>query len=227
VISADGRYIAFVSTSWNLLGEEPPARFEAHVYLYDRVSGKNELVSHASSSPRQPERFFSFSPSISADGRFVAFLSASTDLVAGQRDTNDTWDVFLYDRISKQNVLVSHASSSPTAATVSGSGSRRPVISADGSTVLFDSEATNLVPGQRSTAGRSNVFLFHRPTGKTSLPRVRSRRHPGQPGRRLSLGRPRLGEPQDQRGRPVRRLRGPAQLPVPSEEGYFIQSVFL
>jgi Tol biopolymer transport system component len=167
VISADGRYVAFVSIAWNLL--EEPIPIDLNIFLYDRVSGKNELVSHASSSTRHPARGFSRFASISADGRFVAFLSFAIDLVPGQRDTNDTWDVFLYDRISKQNVLVSHASSSPTATTVSGSGSRRPVISADGSTVLFDSEATNLVPGQRSTAGRSNVFLFHRPTGKTSL----------------------------------------------------------
>ena len=80
--------------------------------------------------------------SISADGRFVAFESAATDLVAS--DTNGLTDVFVHDRMTGQTTRVSVDSASAQAM---GGNSAAPAISADGRFVAFDSLATNLVAG--------------------------------------------------------------------------------
>jgi Tol biopolymer transport system component len=168
VISADGRFIAFHSSAADLVAE-PPGRHFGDVFLYDRISGRNERVSR--SLRRTPPEVInlSFLPAISADGRFVVFLSSSNDLVPGQAGPNGgASHVFLYDRISKKTALISHARSSAT--TVSnGNSSQRPAISADGSTVVFESSGSDLIPGQQGSSGQSNTFLFHRPTGRTSL----------------------------------------------------------
>jgi uncharacterized repeat protein (TIGR01451 family) len=82
----------------------------------------------------------SYEASISADGRYVAFQSAASNLVAN--DTNSLWDVFVRDRQTNTTTRVS-VHSAGTQAT--GGPSRFPSISADGRYVAFQSEATNLV----------------------------------------------------------------------------------
>src|SRR5262249_60708824 len=83
-----------------------------------------------------------YSASVSDDGRYVAYVSEATNLAAGLADTNNTTDVFLYDRVVGTTTLVSHAAASPTA---SGNGpSDGPVLSADGRYVTFRSLATTL-----------------------------------------------------------------------------------
>jgi Tol biopolymer transport system component len=166
-ISADGRFIAFYSEARNLV--QKPGQHLRDVFLYDRSAGTTELVSRGIAPSPQAGGTTSFLPAINANGRFVVFLSYAQDLVPGQRDP---WaaapDVFLYDRVAKKTTLVSHAASSPTLAS-NGSSSRRPAISADGSTVVFDSSGGDLVPGQRNPGAGQHVFLYHRPTGTTSL----------------------------------------------------------
>lgn len=166
-ISADGRFIAFYSEARNLV--QRPGRHSGDIFLYDRSAGTAELVSRAAGPAPQAGVTTSFLPAINANGRFVAFLSFAEDLVPGQ---NDPWvdapDVFLYDRVAKKTALVSHAASSPTTAS-NGSSSRRPAISADGSTVVFDSSSGDLVRNQRNPGGGYHLFLYHRPTGTASL----------------------------------------------------------
>lgn len=187
-ISRDGRYVAFTSLAGDLVDGQTEDDSSHDVFLYDRVTRTTELVSHhttISGDSWQPVisgdgRYVAFtnsgnlflydrssrknvlirrghSPAISADGRFVAFLSTAE----GPR-----WEVLLYDRTSRKITLISRTtvSSNPN-----GPHSRRPVISADGSSVVFDSSAANVVPNQTGPAGRANLFLFHRPTGRTSL----------------------------------------------------------
>ena len=80
-------------------------------------------------------------PSISADGRYIAFQSDASNLVGG--DTNSTWDVFVHDRQSGTTERVSLA----TGGTQGNGGSNSSSISADGRFVTFWSSATNLVSG--------------------------------------------------------------------------------
>jgi len=100
------------------------------------------------------------SPSISADGRYVAFQSSATNLVAG--DSNGTADVFVHDRSTGQTTRVS----------VAGDGSQgnnvsyNPRLSGDGRFVAFRSDATNLVAGD--TNGVRDVFVHDCVTGATT-----------------------------------------------------------
>ena len=125
------------------------------------------LVSHAASGAATTGNGFSVPTSISADGAFVAFHSAATNLVAGQSDANATIDAFLYDRSSGAVTLVSHTPGAP--ATTGNGASSEPIISADGAQVAFQSNATNLVPAQVDTNTAADAFLYGRTTGTVTL----------------------------------------------------------
>jgi Tol biopolymer transport system component len=101
----------------------------------------------------------SWAPAISADGRFVAFVSASDTLVPG--DTNDTADIFVRDSRTGTTTRVNLSSSGEQA----GDYSTQPVISADGRYVAFGSIATNLAPGV--TGGDWEIYLRDRWAGTT------------------------------------------------------------
>ena len=101
----------------------------------------------------------SSSPAISADGRFVAFVSFATNLVPG--DSNGRGDVFVRDRLTQTTERVSVDS----AGTEGNSGSDGPSISANGRFVVFWSDATNLVRGD--TNGVADVFVRDRLTRTT------------------------------------------------------------
>jgi Tol biopolymer transport system component len=97
-------------------------------------------------------------PSISADGRYVAFHSTATNLVSG--DTNALPDIFVRDRQTGTTYLLSRDSAG-------GEGSAEPAISGDGRYVTFNSDATNLVSGD--TNGAYDIFVRDRQTGTTTL----------------------------------------------------------
>ena len=101
----------------------------------------------------------SFVPSLSATGRWVAFASGATNLVAG--DTNAATDIFVHDLKTGQTVRVAVDS----AGGQSNDSSFVPAISANGRVVAFDSLATNLVAGD--TNGNRDVFVYDRTTGQT------------------------------------------------------------
>lgn len=127
-------------------------------------SGTTTRVSVASDGT-QGERS-SIYPSISADGRFVAFESSAANLVAG--DTNNRGDVFVHDRSTGVTSRVSIASDGSQA----DNSSYEASISADGRFVAFWSHGTNLVPGD--TNGQHDVFVHDRSTGVTSRVSVAS-----------------------------------------------------
>jgi len=165
--SADGRYIAFGSDASDLLPGLP--HNIGNVFLYDRVSGKTVLVSHASSSPSKPANRGGGGPVLNAAGTYLVFTSTATDLVPGlQDDTPLYFDIYLYERATGKIVLVSHTSSSLV--TTGDGDSKAYNITPDGSWVVFLSRAGNLVAGQTETEGHSiDVFLFERATGKILL----------------------------------------------------------
>ncbi len=164
VVSRDGRFVAFESYATNLVGSSSglplPGQFTDSnnandVFLYEVASGTTTLVS--TTPARATGNGDSDRPSISGDGRFVAFNSTGTNLVSG--DTNGKTDVFVRD--------MSSGSTTRASVDVNGvqanNGSLSPAISADGRFVSFDSNATNLITGQ--DGGIHDVYLKDRQTG--------------------------------------------------------------
>jgi hypothetical protein len=162
-LSADGRYVAFASRSSTLVPGDTSAL--ADVYVRDRQVGTTTRVSTASDG--SPANGDSQWPTISADGRFVAFASSASNLVAG--DTNGLMDLFVFDRQTGQTTRVSVSSSGSQANDVSFGPA---AISADGRYTAYWSNASNLVPND--TNARGDVFVFDRTTGNTSRVSVAS-----------------------------------------------------
>jgi Tol biopolymer transport system component len=154
-ISADGRYIVFVSSASNLALDDSNGLWD--IFVYDQANGQTELASVASDGTQSngPSSY----ASISADGRYVAFVSAGSNLVPD--DTNGFEDVFVRDRIIGTTGRVSLASDGTQANHASGF----PSLSADGRYIAFVSRATNLSPGDANE--RFDVFVHDRLAGKT------------------------------------------------------------
>jgi Tol biopolymer transport system component len=153
-ISANGRFVAFVSFASNLVGADTNGSHD--IFVHNRRTGKTRRVSVTSSGAQA--RGLSFGPSISANGRFVAFASFASDLVPG--DTNGL-DVFVHDRRTGKTRRVSVSSSGAQAR----ENSSDPSISADGRFVAFESSASNLV--RADTNEHEDLFVRDLRTGKT------------------------------------------------------------
>jgi uncharacterized repeat protein (TIGR01451 family) len=154
-ISADGRYVAFRSNASNLVSGDTNGTWD--VFIHDNITGQTTLVSVDNNGAQGNE--WSDWPSISADGRYVAFTSGASNLVGG--DTNGHWDIFVHDNTTGQTTRVSVDSNG-----AQGNGqSYGPFISADGRYVAFSSVASNLVGGD--TNGKYDVFVHDRTTGQT------------------------------------------------------------
>jgi len=155
-ISADGRFVAFSSSFSGIVPDDTNATRD--VFVRDRLLGITQRVS-VSSAGQQGNGASSY-PAISADGRFVAFSSWASNLVAG--DTNGTDDVFLRDRARGTTERVSV---STTGQQADGSAWGPVAISADGRFVAFTSAASNLVAGD--TNRKNDVFVRDRLLGVT------------------------------------------------------------
>ncbi|PYU99124.1 MAG: hypothetical protein DMG10_26205 [Acidobacteria bacterium] len=193
-MSADGRFVAFESLAADLVADDANGDFD--VFVRDLKTGTTTLVS-ANRAGTGSGNGFSFAPAISADGRFVAFESFATDLVADD-DANGDFDVFVRDlktgtttlisvnragcgsgngfssapAISADGRLVAFVSANDAGTSSGNSQSRFPVFSADGRSVAFDSLAGDLVAND--TNFNSDVFVRDLHTGTTTLVSVNS-----------------------------------------------------
>ncbi|MEO7836652.1 MAG: hypothetical protein ABIS21_03295, partial [Acidimicrobiales bacterium] len=181
-ISDDGRYVAFQSNFTNLVPDDTNG--QPDVFVHDRLTGATERVSVSSLGDQANAN--SYNPSISADGRYVAFESPAAELVVcrpvdplstvcapGSSDTNSAEDIFVHDRQTATTTRVSVASDGTQAGgndfparSCSSCASRSPSISADGRHVAFYSRAPDLVPAD--TNGVVDVFVHDRQTGATT-----------------------------------------------------------
>jgi hypothetical protein len=143
-ISADGHLVGFQSFAANLVSGD--ANGNSDVFIHDLKTHETRLVSVSSSGVRGDS--FSQEPSISADARYVGFVSGSANLVSG--DTNGKPDIFLRDLKTHKTRRVSVSSSGAQAN--AGSFFIDPSVSAHGEFVVFASGASNLVPGDTNAA---------------------------------------------------------------------------
>lgn len=152
-VSVDGNVVAFYSDASNLVANDTNAVSDVFVRVRDlgigAIRGATELVSLGAAG--EPANGASLYPSLSADGRFIAFQSLATNLIDG--DTNGAADVFVYDR---ETGITERACD-----TVEPNGfSFAPALSADGNALAFASSAANLVTGD--TNGAIDVFVCTR-----------------------------------------------------------------
>ncbi|MFF7725349.1 hypothetical protein [Streptomyces sp. NPDC008001] len=164
-LSADGRYAVFDSRAGNLSPDKTPG--ETDLFVRDRRTGRTELLLEN----KQHQAGTSFEPSVSADGRYVAFTSFRTDLVPGP--SKDPVAVYVRDRWKGTTKRVSVRSDGSQA----GTRSALPVISADGSKVGFlslgglgEGEPGIGDSGPGLARPRLNTFYVHDlRTGRTEL----------------------------------------------------------
>jgi Tol biopolymer transport system component len=158
-ISEDGRFVAFSSNV-------RPAR-NVNVYLDDLKTGARTTVSVSATGG--PADGSSFSPSISSDGRYVAFVSEATNLV--RHDRNKVADVYVRDTVAGITELISRTPSGDAG----NAPSRHPGLSGDGRIVIFQSEASDLTCGSRCRPPDrdinlvADIFRRDRSAGVTEL----------------------------------------------------------
>ncbi len=152
-VSAGGRYVAFQSSATNLVSGDTNNSHD--VFVRDRELGTTERIS-ISNLGIEGNRD-SIYPMISDDGRFVAFQSFSSNLIAGTISSN----IFVYDRDLNSLEVVSVSSLGQTGNDVS----EFPFISGSGRYVAFQSYATNLVSGDNNND--IDLFFHDRQTGVT------------------------------------------------------------
>lgn len=158
-VSADGRYVAFVSGASNLVPGDSNGLED--IFVRDMQEGKTIRVNVSSNGEQAAGR--SSTPSISADGRYVAFISEASNLVPN--DTNSVADVFLHDLETKKTERVNVSSTGEEA----NAGSIEAQLSADGRHVVFSTWATNLAAVTGMSSGRQQVFYRDLETGTTSI----------------------------------------------------------
>ena len=169
-VSADGRYVVFLSDATNLVRDQlDTSKDGVHfkdVFLLDRSDNTMRLVSGSQGSQTKTGNNDSVSAVISADGKYVAFTSHAHDLVVGQNEPEGAGnfgflDLFLYNVDTRATILVSHASNSATTPANHSVVAGIPSISADGRRIAFASRASNMVSGDAEDNG-ADVFLFDR-----------------------------------------------------------------
>ncbi|MDQ3093694.1 MAG: hypothetical protein M3Q70_00770 [bacterium] len=160
-LSANGRYVAFSSAASNLVAND--TNNWADVFVRDMQTGVTSLITTDSNGVQGNNSEMFPVATISDDGRYVAFASDADNLVSG--DTNGFYDVFVKDR---QTGATTRVSTSAAGVQANGAlGTWTPVISADGRYVVFNSQATNLLPV--ATNGNRHTFLKDTQTGTVTL----------------------------------------------------------
>lgn len=151
VISANGRYVAFASKAKNLSRIDKDDVED--VFLRDLKTNRTLLVSRGQGKHGAAGSGDSSNPSISADGRYVAFESYANNL--GPADNSTIPDIFVRDMRSGRVFLASRADGAGAAA---NAPSANPAITGDGRYVAFDSRGSNLNPAD--TLHTTSVFRY-------------------------------------------------------------------
>ena len=160
-LSTDGSHVAFSSLATTLSAEDDD--FFRDVFVRDLSTGATTLVSRGAGAFGGPGNGDSFEPSVSGDGRFVAFSSRADNLSPEGDDAPE--DVYVRDLVVNATVLVSRASGGGGAG--GDADSFAASISADGTRVAFTSEARNL--SAEDGDGVTDVFVRDLPGGLTTL----------------------------------------------------------
>ena len=159
-ISADGTKIVFSSVAADLIpGLTPTGPWQ--IYLYDTVTATTKLITAGPLGEGGDAS--SYYPAISADGSKITFVSNASDLIPGK--TIDTNQYYIYDVATGITTLIT---AGPTGTGADGWTWGSASISANGSKVAFNSDASNLV-GANTDGFYANIFLYDVATATTTL----------------------------------------------------------
>jgi Tol biopolymer transport system component len=165
-ISGDGRYIAFSSDATNLVDQS--SRGHKQIYVVDITDGKVTLASTGEDGMVGDDD--SASPSLSNDGRYVAFMSKAAGLAKGCGGVAE--HVYVRDIEKGVTVCVSNSNDGGDA----NGSSFHPSMSGNGKFVAFRSHASNLVGGK--TNGFDNIYVKDLQSGATTLVSVADDKDP-------------------------------------------------
>lgn len=163
VISTNGRFVVFQSSNPNLVDNDTNGVDD--VFFFDVQTGHIERVSVATGG--EQGNFASglgYPATTSEDGRFVAFVSETNNLV--QNDNNNLPDVFLRDRDQQETIRIGTNNANKDLGESNGA-SLNPRLSANGQFIVFQSAANNLV--QNDTNEATDIFLYHLATGQIEI----------------------------------------------------------
>jgi hypothetical protein len=149
VITPDGRYVAFQSAASNLVSGDTNGLTD--IFRKDLVTG--DVVRASLANDGSQANGGSSQPSISDDGRFVAFQSGANNLVTG--DTNGSTDVFIRDLVNNTTQVCTVSSTGVLA----DFGGEQGFVSGDGNKVIFLSSSSNMIPSDTSRAW--NIYMWH------------------------------------------------------------------
>lgn len=165
-ISANGRYVAFATLANNVISSDPNT--SSDIFIRDLGAGRTAL---ASATPgNQPSNRGAFRPSLSADGKLVAFDSISSDLTTNDANGNDS-DIFARNLTTNSTTLISI---NMDGTSTKGDSFGPAVVSGNGAFVAFTSPASNLVANDtngttdafvRDLAARQTILLNSSPSG--------------------------------------------------------------
>lgn len=153
----EGRYITFVSSAVGFAGATGKHR---QVFWRDRNTGLTKLISAGLNG--EEGNGDCYAPSISGDGKTVAFESHATNLVAD--DKNGVKDIFLWQSASNKIERVSMGHDGKEA----NAESYEPSVSGDGNLIAFTSTASNISATEKGTSN-NNVFLRNMQLGTTVM----------------------------------------------------------
>ncbi len=187
-ISADGRFIAFSSDADDLVAGDTNGRTD--VFVFDRRTGRVFRVSLAQDGS-EAANGISYAPDISADGRFISFVSNADNLAPLDPTVSRRAQVYVHDRITGLTTRASESAAGSPGDFSSGVPSYPPVppaISANGQVVVFYSMADNLVPND--TNGQPDIFIgANSRIDLVQAVAARLRPDDGQPGFALVAGK--------------------------------------
>src|SRR5207244_8881542 len=149
IVSNDGSFVAYLSNASNVVAGQTQSARRFQIFLWNRNTNQSVLVSHSASSPTTATSGASFYPIMNADASYIAFYSAGSDVINGQVDANQDYDIFLYERATGLNTLVSH-----TQGTTSTTGTMRSLytpISDDEHYLVHQSTEPDLAPTDLNT----------------------------------------------------------------------------
>lgn len=162
-ISADGRYVVFLSSATNLLGPGGDTNSASDVFVRDLQAATTKRVSVGSGGTQANDHSFNDPDAISADGRYVVFQSDADNLAGAGADTNGETDVFVHDHLTGNTTKVSRSPGGEA-----NGWSDFANISADGRTIVYASLADNILGAGGDTNGVFDVFTYDRNTGITT-----------------------------------------------------------